>query len=127
LDAVNAFVNAELDELVYMRTPPGFLIRDHVLRLNRTLYDLRMLPLLWQKELSKALSAHGFQAVPQKPCILIKGSVITFYFVDNIVFCYRKFAESEAYAAIEALKKSFKITELGKIKWFLGLHVIRDR
>jgi hypothetical protein len=127
LDAVNAFVNAELNELVYMRTPPGFPIKDHVLRLNKALYGLRRLPLLWQKELSKALSAHGFQAVPQKPCILIKGSVIAFYFVDDIVFCYRKFAESEAYAAVEALKKSFEITELGEIKWFLGLHVIRDR
>jgi hypothetical protein len=127
LDAVNAFVNAELNELVYMRTPPGFLIRDHVLRLNKAFYGLRRSPLLWQKELSKALSAHDFQAVPQKPCILIKGSVIAFYFIDNIVFCYRKFAESEAYAAVETLKKSFKIIELEKIKWFLRLHVIRNR
>jgi hypothetical protein len=46
LDAINAFVNAELDELVYMRTPPGFLIKDHVLRLNRAFYDLQKSPLL---------------------------------------------------------------------------------
>jgi hypothetical protein len=46
LDAVNAFVNAKLDELVYMRTPPGFPIRNHVLRLNRALYGLRRSPLL---------------------------------------------------------------------------------
>jgi hypothetical protein len=105
LNAVNTFMNAELNELVYMRTPPGFPIRDHVLRLNRAFYDLRKLPLSWQKELSKALFAHSFQAVPQEPCILIENSVITFYFVDDIVFYYRKFAESEAYAAIEALKK----------------------
>jgi hypothetical protein len=120
-------VNAELDELMYMRTPPGFPIRNHVLRLNRALYDLRRSPLLWQKKLLKALSAHGSQAISQKSCILIKGSIIAFYFVDNIVFCYRKFAESEAYAAVEVLKKSFKITELEEIKWFLGLYVIRDR
>jgi hypothetical protein len=127
LNAINAFMNAELDELVYMCTPPGFPIRDHVLRLNRAFYGLRRSPLLWQKELSKAPFAHDFQAVPQEPCILIKGSVIAFYFIDDIVFCYRKFAKSEAYAAIEALKKSFKITELEETKWFLGLHVIRDR
>jgi hypothetical protein len=78
------------------------------------------------KEAFKSLFAHGFQAVSQEFCILIKGSVIAFYFVDDIVFCYCKFAESEAYAAVEALKKSFKIIELKAIKWFLGLHVIRN-
>jgi hypothetical protein len=54
-------------------------------------------------------------------------TLIVFYFINNIVFYYRKFAKSEAYAAIEALKKSFEITELKEIKWFLKLHVIPDR
>jgi hypothetical protein len=40
LDAINAFVNADLDELVYMRTPPGFPVKNHVLRLNRAFYGL---------------------------------------------------------------------------------------
>jgi hypothetical protein len=46
LDAINAFVNADLNELVYMRTPSGFLVKNHVLRLNRAFYGLRRLPLL---------------------------------------------------------------------------------
>jgi hypothetical protein len=127
LDAINAFVNADLDELVYMRTPPGFPVKNHVLRLNRAFYGLRRSPLLWQKELLRALATCGFTAIPQKPCILIKGSVVAFYFVDNIVFCYRKFAQAEAKGAVEDLKTRFEITDLGEIKWFLGLHVLRDR
>ena len=38
LDAVNAFVHAEIDELVYMRLPPAFGQPNKVLRLNKALY-----------------------------------------------------------------------------------------
>jgi hypothetical protein len=85
LDAINAFINANLNELMYMRTPPEFPVKNHVLRLNRALYRLRRLPLLWQKKLSRALATCGFTAIPQEPCILIKGSVIAFYFMDHNV------------------------------------------
>jgi hypothetical protein len=53
--------------------------------------------------------------------------MVAFYFVDDIMFCYRKSAQAEAKGAIEDLKTRFEITDLGKIKWFLGLHVLRDR
>jgi hypothetical protein len=92
LDAINAFVNANLNELVYMRTPSGFSVKNHVLRLNKAFYELRRSPLLWQKELSRALATCGFIAIPQESCILIKGSMVAFYFVDDIIFCYRKSA-----------------------------------
>jgi hypothetical protein len=29
--------------------------------------------------------------------------------------------------AIEGLKKQFKMTDCGELKWFLGIHVLRDR
>jgi hypothetical protein len=127
LDAINAFVNANLDELVYMRTPSGFPVKNHVLRLNKALYGLRRLPLLWQKELSRALTISGFTAIPQEPCILIKGFVVAFYFVDDIMFCYRKSAQAKAKGAVKDLKTRFEIIDLNKIKWFLGLYVLRDR
>ena len=38
MDTVNAFVHADLDELVYMRMPPGFTVPGKVLRLNKALY-----------------------------------------------------------------------------------------
>jgi hypothetical protein len=69
----------------------------------------------------------GFKPISQKPCIMIKKKIVVFYFVDDIMFCYRKSAESEAFKAIEALKRRFEITQLGEIKWFLELHIIRNR
>ena len=40
LDAVNAFVHAEIDEIVYMRLLPGFTEAGKVFILNKALYGL---------------------------------------------------------------------------------------
>ena len=48
-DAVNTFVNAPLDKVIYIRMPPGHRERGMVLLLHKALYGLRKPPLLWQK------------------------------------------------------------------------------
>jgi Reverse transcriptase (RNA-dependent DNA polymerase) len=53
LDAINAFVNCDLDEVVYMRPPPGFEKPGKVLLLRKALYRLRRSPLLWQNKLTE--------------------------------------------------------------------------
>jgi hypothetical protein len=45
-DAVNAFVNAELDEEVFMKMPPGHRKARTILKLRKALYSLRRSPLL---------------------------------------------------------------------------------
>ena len=40
IDAVNAFVNCKLDEIIYIKQPLRFEI-DKVLQLRKTLYELR--------------------------------------------------------------------------------------
>jgi hypothetical protein len=64
LDAVNAFVNCDLDEVVYMRPPPGFKKPGKVILLKKALYGLRRSPLLWQKKLTEAFRALGFTLIP---------------------------------------------------------------
>src|SRR5438270_14040344 len=59
-DAVNAFVNATLDEDVYMKMPPGYRRTGTILKLERALYGLRKSPLLWQRELTSTLKKIRF-------------------------------------------------------------------
>lgn len=127
MDAVNAFVNCELDETVYMKMPPGYEKYGKVLRLRKALYGLRRSPLLWQRDFTKSLKELGFQIVPQEPCIMTKGSVIIFFFVDDIIWAYRKADSKIAKTAMEELKKRYQMTELGEPKWFLGIHILRNR
>jgi len=98
IDAVNAFVHCDLDEVVYMKLPPGFNKgkTDKVLRLRKALYGLRRSLLLWQKNLTSLLNELGFKEVPQEPCVMLKGGIVIFFYVDDIVFCYRKIDEKKA-------------------------------
>ena len=89
-DAVNAFVNAGLEEDVFMKMPPGHRRTGTILKLNKALYGLRKSPLLWQKELTRTIRQLGFEPVPHKPYCFMKNGIIMFFYVDDIVFSYRK-------------------------------------
>jgi hypothetical protein len=126
-DAVNAFVNAGLDSNVFMKMPPGHRRNGTILKLNKALYGLRKSPLLWQKELTGTLKMLGFQDVPHEPCCLIKGGVIIFFYVDDIVFAFRKQQEEVALQLISQLRERYNLTGGGNLQWFLGIEILRDR
>lgn len=127
MDAVNAFVHCDLDEIVYMKMPPGYAKPGRVLRLQKALYGLRRSPLLWQKNLTGSLRELGFREVPQEPCVMLNGGVIVFFYVDDIVFCHRKKDKEKTDRLIKELQKEYNMNVLGELKWFLGIHVLRDR
>ncbi len=90
LDEVNAFVHTDLDETVFMRMPPGYGRQGKVLKLNRALYGLRRTLLLWQQELTDEMKKLGFEEIPQEPCVVQKNGIICFFYVDDIVFAFKK-------------------------------------
>ena len=45
-DIVNAFVNADLNQEIFMRMPPGYRTSGKILLLQKALYRLREAPLL---------------------------------------------------------------------------------
>jgi hypothetical protein len=56
-----------------------------------------------------------------------EGGIICFYFVDDIVFAFRQRDREKVQETVEGLKKTFTIKEIGELKWFLGMHIVRDR
>lgn len=127
LDAVNAFVHADLDETVFMRMPPGYTEPGKVLRLNKALYGLRGSPILWQKMLTSQLKSFAFTEIPQEPCVVQKDGVICFFYVDDIVFAFKKEKSDEVKRVVDLLSQTLTIEVVGELKWFLGLHIIRHR
>jgi hypothetical protein len=63
LDTINAFINLELDELVYCELPAGFQVPGKCIRLLQALYGLPQLPLLWLRELGQTLQELGLKPV----------------------------------------------------------------
>ena len=128
LDAVNAFVHAELlDETVFMRMPPGYGEQGKVLKLNKALYGLRRSPLLWQQKLANEMKKLGYAEILQEPCIVQRNGIICFFYVDDIVFAYRKDQTEELKRTIASLSESLTLEDKGELKWFLGLNVVRNR
>ena len=126
-DAVNAFVNAKLDEDIYMKMPPGHRRSGTILKLHKALYGLRKSPLLWQRELTLTLTRIGFKPVPHEPCCLTNGGVLVFFYVDDIVFAYKKQDGATAETLIAQFRSKYNLTGGDQLQWFLGIEVLRDR
>ncbi len=90
IDVVNIFVYIDLDELIYIKNPLDFPVLRIVFKFNKALYSFKRLPLLWQTIFIRVLKDQGFQEVFQKPCVVSKEDIFCFFFVDDIVFAFRK-------------------------------------
>jgi len=127
LDAVNAFTNSDLDEEVYIRFPEGFGNVGFCIRLLRALYGLRRSPLLWFTEFSSTLLKLGLRPVPEAECLYINNKLIVFFFVDDIAILNRS-SDTDAYDSFRTrLLEHYEMRDIGELKWFLGIRVIRDR
>jgi hypothetical protein len=63
MDVKSAFLNGELQEVVYVTQPPGFIVAGEetkVLRLSKALYGLRQAPRAWYAKLDTVLLALSF-------------------------------------------------------------------
>src|SRR5208282_5299194 len=83
-DAVNAFTNSEIDELVYIRFPDRFENLGFCIMLLRALYGLRRSPFLWFTDFTSTLVKLGLQQVLEAECLYINNKLIVFFFVDDI-------------------------------------------
>ncbi|KAF3352311.1 Cholinesterase [Verticillium dahliae VDG1] len=139
LDAVNAFPNAHLDETVYVWAPQGWDLmqemqqkkgapqRRTIFKLKRALYGLRRSPLLWHKLLSEAMRKIGLVALEEDNCVFMGRGMIMFFYVDDIILMNRKEDRQAAEELKSQLKSLFEMRELGEVRWFLGIRVVRDR
>lgn len=116
LDAVNVFVHAELDKTVFMRMPLGYSKRGKVLRLKRAFYGLQRSFLLWQQKLTNELKKLGFNEIPQEPCVVQKDGIIFFFYVDDIIFAFKKDRADKVNRIKESLQKTLTIKEVRELK-----------
>lgn len=127
-DAVNAFVNSELDKDVYTYFPDGFREAGKIMKLKRALYGLRRSPRLWQLELTRTLLGLGFSQIPDEECLFIKNGVILLFFVDDILVFYDKGQKQAEFEEIEkGLNDAYELRKMDKFEWFLNIKITRDR
>lgn len=126
-DAMTAFANSHLDELVYTDFPDGYKHPGMVLQLLRALYGLRRSPRLWQQEFSKTLEELGLHKVSEDPCLFVNNHIFLIFFVEDIIIAYRKDDERYADEFERALEARYKLKKMGAMQHYLGIRIIRDR
>ena len=95
--------------------------------LRKALYRLPRSPLLWYNDLAKALKSLGLRPIPETPCLFCNDRIIVFFYVDDIVVLYLP-SHRAAYDDFRTkFLKVYNMREMGDLKWFLGIRVIRDQ
>ncbi len=111
MDFSNTFVQAKLDEDVYITTPamfgdPEFGTDDVMVKLNRSLYGLSQAPFYWYNHLRKALEDKtvGFVKSKLDDCIFYGHGIIVLVYVDDVLFFGPNLGEiDKRIKALEAL------------------------
>jgi len=131
MDIETAFLNAHLEEEVYLKLPEGFHTEhpDKVLRLNRSLYGLKQAPRAWNQELTNTLRNMNFKCIEVDQsvlkCITTEGECYLCFYVDDILLASKNPQLIEKIK--DTLKKRYKVTDLGEAKNFLGISIYRNR
>ena len=110
-DAVNAFIHAPLSNKIYMQMPISYHEKGKVYQLNRALYELRELPILWQQHFTGTLINIKLKPIPHKSCCLTSDDeILIFFYVNNIVLAYQKSQEFKAKKILTKLKNHNNIS-----------------
>jgi len=135
MDVETAFLNAPLDEEIYIQVPLGFegAEQGKFLRLNRALYGLKQAGRQWNHTLAQALRECGYQECTDADrCVFTKRArsgrlLYICTYVDDMPYAYDKRDEAEMEEDKQALMRRFSIKDLGEIRNVLGMRISRDR
>ncbi|HSQ51075.1 MAG TPA: DNA N-6-adenine-methyltransferase, partial [Nitrospiraceae bacterium] len=134
VDIGNAYLNAPLEEDIFLSIPEGMTLlgeegsipAGHVLKLLKGLPGLRQSGRNWHELFTAWLIQHGFEPTASDSCIFIKrqnGTIVILY-VDDMLIAVWTEADYASFAA--DMKQQFRVTELGDMRWFLGVELTRS-
>lgn len=129
MDVHNTFLHRDLEEEVYMKMPPGFHSDDpsKVCRLRKSLYGLKQAPRCWFAKLTSALKRFGFKQSYADYSLFTYinngKSVRVLVYVDDLVIAGNDLEMITKFKVY--LSQCFKMKDLGKLKYFLGIEIAR--
>ena len=127
-DAEQTFVQSKLDEVVFIRLPPGCgELSGKVVKLGRSLYGLRQSSRTWHNYLMRGLKCLRFESCAADVCVmrLIEHSVVVMVVVHvHDIFSIGRKRRCDKIGV--DLNRYVPITNLGELRWYAGCRFSRD-
>ncbi|KAK8930635.1 hypothetical protein KSP39_PZI017057 [Platanthera zijinensis] len=132
LDVKSAFLNGEIDEEIYVQQPEGFEVQEaktKVYKLKKALYGLKQSPRAWNSKIDVTLSKLGFKKTAYEPALYSRHTQEATYitlciYVDDLLITG---SDLLGIAMLkDQLKAEFEMTDMGHVKFFLGMQITRN-
>jgi hypothetical protein len=128
LDVETAFLNAPLNETIYMRPPKDLVLPGQLWKLLKGVYGLKQANRLWNRYIQKGLEALGYTQTKTDSCLFYKPcssnsklpNVIALH-VDDFIFLYHSLADLQF--LLNGLAPICVVKDLGPLKWILGMSI----
>lgn len=130
VDAQQAFVQSDLDEEVYIRSPQGCgALSGKVVKLDKILYGLRQASRTWHHHLVRGMKSLGFEQSPADACVmrLIENGDVSMLVVVHVDDIYSIGRKSRGDQFGRDLNKYVPIDNLGELRWFAGCRFEQDK
>lgn len=132
LDVKSAFLHGVLEEVVYIQQPKGYVVRseeDKVYKLHKALYGLKQAPRAWFSRIEEYFAKSGFEKSENEETFFIKtnkhgNSLYVSVYVDDLIYTGGDMEMIEEFK--QSMKKEFDMTDLGKMRYFLGIEVLQS-
>ena len=129
MDVITAFLGGNLEEEIFMEQPEGFMIGngDMVCLLGKSLYGLKQSARIWNIRIHRYLKAIGFTQSQSDHCVYINNTtgIILAMWVDDLIIFGKDMSTIDELK--QQLRSEFEMKDLGDLKYFLGVHVTRNR
>lgn len=132
MDVKTAFLNGELDEVIHMKQPEGFVEPGNerlVCKLRKSIYGLKQASRQWYKKFDSVISSFGFteNLVDEGVYLKTVGSKFIFLilYVDDILLAssnLKLLKDTKSF-----LSSNFDMKDLGEASYVLGIEIKRDR
>lgn len=127
LEIKSAFLHGELQEVVYVDQPQGFVKKgseEKAYRLKMALYGLKQDPKAWFSKIESYFIKEGFEKCDLEHTLFIKTEkqgkiLIVSLYVDDLIFTGN--SESVIVEFKRSMKENFDMTDLGRMRYFLGI------
>ena len=134
IDFDTAFLNGELEEVIFMEQPEGFVENgsQYVCELKKSIYGLKQAARVWYKAIDALLQKLGYKPCAVDPCFYTKVSktgkrIYLSIYVDDAAIAYEKQDEDEWLNDKTIIGETYKMKDIGDLHWILNMKVERDR